>query len=312
MYRIASCPCCGSDVCERWPVLISPFVVEYALNGKRQNCALLSCSLCQFKFYDLRYDPQEVQRLYTDYRGERYFETRHKYEFWYTKAMNDGIGGDAREIQYRKQNLYEFLKGYTDTGGIRSVLDYGGDRGQFIPDDIGAERFVYDVSNVDPIASVVRLASAEAVNARCYDLVMVCHVLEHMSDPGGGLRAVMPVLAEKSFLYVEVPFEQFDISFVGRGAWYRRYLNAVARCNKVATLIDFISTACRRKLKFIPPFGFAKMHEHINFFTASSLRALLEKNGFSVVACEVRNSPTYAGFEKVISALAKVSPDEAF
>jgi hypothetical protein len=57
---------------------------------------------CSFRFFDSRLTDAEVQRLYAAYRGDGYFETRHAYEFWYSRKVNDGIGKDAAEITSRK------------------------------------------------------------------------------------------------------------------------------------------------------------------------------------------------------------------
>ena len=51
-------------------------------------------------------------------------------------------------------------------------------------------------------------------------------------------------------------------------------------------LVDLYSTVFRVRRALIPWFGFLKASEHINFYTAESLVALLRKAGFRVLACE--------------------------
>lgn len=51
------------------------------------------------------------------------------------------------------------------------------------------------------------------------------------------------------------------------------------------TLVDFYSSGFRDRFSVIPPLGFFKMHEHINFFDAVSLKRILEATGYHVVHC---------------------------
>ena len=53
---------------------------------------------------------------------------------------------------------------------------------------------------------------------------------------------------------------------------------------------DLLCTACRIKLERLPPFGFVAMREHMNFFTAASLRAMLAGNGFAVDFCGINRA----------------------
>jgi len=310
MYKTDVCLCCGSNHLTQIPALIAPFLSFYALGGGDKNCNLLICTECQFRFFDVRPDTEEVTRLYANYRGERYFEERHRHEFWYSRAINDGIGSDQHEIQLRKDSLAAFLGKSRDTSSIRSVLDYGGDRGQFIPDQLGSERFVYEISDAVPVEGVSRIESEAELAARRYDLVMICGVLEHMSDPAEALRTAKPLVApERGLVYIEVPFERPSLALVPRNTLYRAYLNALQRTGRLLELVDFLSTAFKLKLNFVPPFGFIKMHEHVNFFSQQAMAALVERNGFSVIASEVRGYHTHAGTDRMLSVLASSRSD---
>src|ERR1700744_724955 len=88
-------------------------------------------------FFDTRLSGAEIQKLYADYRGDAYFEARHRHEFWYTRKVNDGIGSDDVKIAARKRSLAEILGDRARS--FATVLDYGGDRGQVIADGWGAE-----------------------------------------------------------------------------------------------------------------------------------------------------------------------------
>ena len=50
--------------------------------------------------------------------------------------------------------------------------------------------------------------------------------------------------------------------------------------------VDLYSTYFRIRKGIIPPLGFLKASEHINFFTPQSLEALMSRMGFQVLVCQ--------------------------
>jgi hypothetical protein len=87
-------------------------------------------------------------------------------------------------------------------------------------------------------------------------------------------------------LYITVPNREFPLADIPTGGWYPAYLRLVLR-NRWATLaVDFWSTAVRVKFGRVPPLGFVKMHEHINFFDPACLRTMMRRSGLDVLACE--------------------------
>ena len=143
----------------RYPAVLSSFISEYVLNQPQQLCELLECRNCGARFFNLRFDQKEMGVLYSRYKGEQYFKVRHRKEFWYTQKVNDGLGHDESDIKARKEGMESFLKSLMDTGTLKTVLDYGGDRGQFIPDHFGKERYVFEVSNSEMVPGVVKISS---------------------------------------------------------------------------------------------------------------------------------------------------------
>ena len=224
MYQIDACPCCESQELQRWPAIVSPFITTYACGSKPQLCGLCECRSCTFRFFDSRLTDEEIAKLYAGYRGDEYYKARHACEPWYTRAANDGIGGDTHEIASRKQNLIAVLGDHAKS--ITTVLDYGGDRGQMIPDTLGRERFVYEISDAPTVDGVQRITQ---LNGRKFDFVMLAHVLEHCSEPKDMLNTLKPLLHERSLLYLEVPFERPTMSLAGTGSLQRNYLEHAAR-----------------------------------------------------------------------------------
>ncbi len=255
MITVDDCIICGSGVV-KWPGQIAPFIADYVFDGRLTKYDLCYCPRCQMIFSDVRFDDAEVSRLYSNYRGEDYCRIREAHEPGY-RRINDKFGNDAHGNLVRKRFIERVLS-KRDTATVGSVLDYGGDRGQLIPDGLAAaERYVYDVSGVPPIEGVHSITTAE--DAAPYDLVMCCQVLEHVSDPAGFLETLKTLLRDNGLLYVEVP----------AGIPTRRYFDV---------------TMGRRWLDRL---WHPRMHEHINYFTKASLRNALLLHGLTPLDTEI-------------------------
>lgn len=284
-----------------YPAVVAPFVANYAIGRKEQPTRLCECERCRFRFFEDRLTTGEVEKLYAGYRGDGYFAARHRYEPWYTRKVNDAIGKDEENKRNRRELVERFVRAHAEVSSVNTVLDYGGDSGQFIPDGIGREKFVYEISDVTPIEGVTRL---DTIGDRKFDFVMLSHVLEHCSEPLDVLSQVKPFVG--NLLYVEVPFERAELRFVGRGGIYSKYLGALRKLPPLLTAVDLFSTAARRKLDAIPPLGFMKLHEHINFFDEASLRALFDRAGFITIAIGRETIHGSLGDTPVLSALVRI------
>jgi hypothetical protein len=230
--------------------MLAPFVVEYVFCGDEYACHLCICPRCQLFFSDVRFDDAEINRLYKDYRGERYCQIREKHEPSYKSDINANFG-KSKAIATRKAFIETIITHHPTKRG-ESVIDYGGDRGQLIPDSLTpVKRFVYDISGVSPIAGVTSLDNP--ASHAPYDLVMCCGVLEHVSFPRIMLQDLSSLVAPGGALYIEVP----------AGIPTRRYFDITIGKSRLA-----------RNWKPI-------FHEHINYFTKSSLMNTLLLSGFT-------------------------------
>lgn len=137
------------------------------------------------------------------------------------------------------------------------LADVGGGVGHLTA---AARRRGWDAILIEPVPAAVRHATEVlGVPARCggigdldherFDLVVLSHVLEHLPDPSGALEGVAEVLGPDGHLYVEVP----NVASVARhllGASWSGW----------------------------------QPGQHIWFFSPRSLRRLLGRTGYSVVA----------------------------
>lgn len=306
MYTVETCPCCQSKKLQgRWAI-VAPFLAHYAVGREPFLCKLLECSDCSFRFFDVRLDPEEVIRLYSGYRGDRYFAERHRWEFWYSRKVNDGIGGDPEEIVQRVTALEKFILPHLNNGTVKTVLDYGGDRGQFIPKSIGTEKFVFELSDAQPEPGVNRISSEQELHSTKFDFIMALGVLEHCSDPATVVEQLRSCLNPGSLLCIGVPNERYGVGFAGKGSLYRSYLNALLRFPSALVAVDFYSATARIQLDHIPPFGLIKCHEHLNFFNRNSMTALLERTGFEVVDSKIESVAKYPARVESLYTLARL------
>jgi hypothetical protein len=266
------------------PALVAPFITERVLEGRWTPSRLLTCPACAFRGFDTRFDETEMERLYAGYRGEDYFRVRHRWEPWYGRAVNEGLSGDEAELRTRKGNLEALVARCLDRPPA-TVLDYGGDRGQFIPESWGAERHVFEVSGRDPLPGIHAVRDLRDLDGRTFGMVMLCQVLEHLPEPQAQLEALRPRVGD-GHLYVEVPLERPKLDWAGRWPWGPAGLAWLSRHPWLLRLVDLHSTFFRIRLGRIPPLGLLKASEHINFFTDASLRALMARSGYEVLACE--------------------------
>jgi SAM-dependent methyltransferase len=236
-------------------------------------------------FFEDRFDDQEIATLYSDYRSESYYRVRHYWEPWYTRAFNSELGG-AREMTMRRAVYVKTLREFAPDDRVDTVLDFGGDRGQLMIGGPGRFHYVYDISGVEPEPGVIRIADGASLTEQIFDLVLLCEVLEHVSEPIRLLREVITHVKPGGLLYITVPNREFPLTDIPSSSWYPAYLRLILMSRWATMATELWSTASRVKFKRIPPLGFAKMHEHVNFFDPGSFHELLRRVGLAILTCE--------------------------
>lgn len=243
------------------PAILMPFVAHRAFgwepveitddwglrtikNGMAYSlCNSLQCVDCGLLFLDIRFTKSEMHSLYDGYRDERYTELREKYEPGYSER-NDSLEAGVGYLA----EIEEFL-----TPHLRfpiSLLDWGGDTGRNTPFKNRNERFhIYDISSKPVIDGAQRVGKSTAF-CTPYDLIVCSNVLEHVPYPAETLLDIRKSMGRETVLYIEVPHE--DI---------------------VRTASSEVELCTKKK----------HWHEHINFFTETSLQRLLSRCGLSAV-----------------------------
>jgi len=253
--------------------LVAPFLARRIWNRTPFRAELVECTGCGFAFYNPRLEPEEEQRLYAGYRNGEYQRTRHLFEPYYTEAFNADLFSEET-MRRRQDALKRLLSPHLSNVDVRSILDFGGGRGQLISDLIPcAARYVYDISEADPIAGSCKLKSLAECRSHEYGLIICSNVLEHIAFPRDIMRDIAGIASPGTLIYLEVPHEH---PFSLRA--------------KLQRLIDQLSLLARRPRVAVSLAGVGMwhvMHEHVNFFSRAALGQLASSTGLKIQASGV-------------------------
>lgn len=176
----------------------------------------------------------------------------HYEEDYYASSWNK----DDTEIRYRVKEVQSFKKG-------GKLLDIGCGAGRFIK---LAKEFDFNVEGTE-LSKFASKYVEDKLSVPChqgqledmqlkdndYDIVTLWHVIEHLPDPLKVLKQIHRTLKDKGLLFVATPNEDF---------WYMR--KNPKRADRVRE--DLI-----------------KVEGHLYFFTAETLKKMMEKAGFKVI-----------------------------
>ena len=243
------------------------------------------CNGCGLYFYSKRFTESQLEMMYSHYRDERYQKHRQRFEPWYTKKVNFGIGNSQETIALRKANLLKLVNRAVINGTISppmSIVDWGGDQGQFIPDFQHApKKMVYEISNVKPISGVGQVASIQEIKTVEPDFIMICHVLEHDHCARETINTITELIPENGILYIEVPDDRISITPKHHtSVWWQLFL---LNHRLLFIVLDAYSLFTLRILKKRLPLQILKQSEHVNFFNRDSIVVVLKSFGFEPI-----------------------------
>ena len=266
---------------------MAPFLANRIWNREAFAAEYIHCSRCDFGFFNPRLEPAEEARLYKGYRDEEYLTVRHSTEPWYTASLNSSFD-DLQTMDARRRRLRKIFSNCLSSAGPTSVLDFGGDRGELIDALFpGSEKFVYDISGVQPLPGIRSVSLAEGTQ-KCFGLIICSNVLEHVANPRGLLREIESVAKPGTFIFLEVPIESpGDLRTIVK----RLIQETILFVTRPTLAIQLL------KLRSINV-----MHEHLNFF---SLRSL-ERLAASFKSWDIIATGQYAPFVRTASPTAWV------
>lgn len=154
------------------------------------------------------------------------------------------------------------------------ILDWGGDTRKNTPFKTRNTTFhVYDISNKEMVSGAKKIEKIVAAENQ-YDLVVCSNVLEHIPYPIEIISEIKESMGSDSLLYVEIPLEE------------------VVRVNNAETAL------VKKK----------HWHEHINFFTGKSIKALFVQAGLSIVDARELEVTVSSQLSHIYMIVAKLRP----
>ncbi len=278
IIQVSECVICNGPIRKLKNALVAPFLATRIWNRSPFLLTLVACDRCEFKFYNPRFDDEELQRLYVGYRSDDYQKMRHASEIWYTPKFNHDLAS-PESYASRRARLASILQHHIGKRRIDCILDHGGDRGDLVAGLFdGAEAFVYDISGVTPATGVIATNDPAGCGA---DLIINSNVLEHVGFPRQVVSEVIAAAPQGGLIYLEVPCEN--------------PFGTVRMARRIAQIAVMSVTRPALIKSIIHPASLYMMHEHINYFTEACLSTLLRACGANLIASGAYGSSGRAG-----------------
>lgn len=236
-----TCIVCGNHEVTYDRAHFAPFLKERMFLGQEKETRLVHCLHCGTFYSEYRPGETEMERLYSKYRDEAYEAQRKRHERNYSNEI--AFYKEGRENRHKA--VERFLMPYVrEACNSKKILDYGGDRGQFIHDFfMDMECYVYDISLNETMDGVIPLRTMDEVKKMEWDVILCMMLLEHVSDPMETMGQLVGLMHESTLLYVEVPFQTY-----------------------------------------MHQYSDVEINEHVNFFTEMSMVVAAEKFGLDIVS----------------------------
>jgi hypothetical protein len=282
------CLVCKQDELNSYNAILAPWIRQLCNLNPEETTSFLECKACGFCSFSYRYSESDMKSIYEHYRGQQYLTVRKSWEPWYTVKEADYYKLNESAVENRNdfmRSSFKSAKIHIDS--VDSVLDFGGDLGQFIPDEIRGKRYLLDPSNV-PVESeseTIRVSSLDQVPTEL-DLIMNCHTLEHLSDFQAVVDEIYRKIKKGRYFYLEVPMDGFKVKTFHKSRFYNSYLQLIQSNRSVLIFFNFMTGVFRQFLRKIPLMGVIQQSEHINYFGQKSLEILLGHSGFEVLSVQ--------------------------
>jgi hypothetical protein len=229
MEQIDNCIVCGSTQITKFNGEMFPFVVDRMSGnpGSDTQCFSIHCPICDYHGTNLRFNTEEESRYYKEYMSGEYLTHRVAYDGPSVQSTSEYQHAESF-VANRKLEIYNFVKDHANENNVESLLDYGGNNGDGIPDQfVNTRCYVLDTEIREHNSRVTFITP----NSPCeqMDLIMCSHVLEHVSDINYHMKKMRAILKPQKFLYVEVPNERGAQSMDGRK--FHEHINIFSMAN---------------------------------------------------------------------------------
>ena len=282
------CLICNQPRIASHSAILAPWIRELCNLSQNIDTIFLECHNCGFASFSYRYTEFDMKSIYENYRGQPYIATRRSWEPWYTTKEADYYKLNDAAVKNRNDFMRAaFEHARVSLDSVKSVLDFGGDLGQFIPPEIHDNRYLLDPSEVhlESDIGIVRISSLDQVPIEL-DLVMNCHTLEHLTDFQSVIDEIFLVLRRGGYFYLEVPLDGFKVKAFHKSRVYNSYLKLVQTNRYSLIAVNFLTGVYRQLYRKIPSMGIIQQSEHINYFGQKSLEILLRQSGFEILAVQ--------------------------
>lgn len=218
-----------------------------------KHIALRKCRNCGLVFVHPQPDEQELQNAYQ----ENYFSSSDHLDWGYQDYFQ--LEDEIRETSRARLDI---VKQYVNSGTLMEAgcatgwfLDEARQQG-FDVQGVELSRFAAEWGQTNLGLSIYPGTLKEAgYESESFGMAALWDVLEHVIDPLGELQEINRVLKEGGYLFVSIPHVGSPLAKLMGRKW----------------------------------FGYAKIKEHLFFFTKEAIAAALEQTGFEVVA--IHKSP---------------------
>lgn len=217
-----------------------------SLDDADGNFEVMSCKQCKFLWLSPLPSKQFLEAFYSD----SYFENMDR-NYSYELQAN-------QQLPYFRNNALKF-KSYGLSG---DVLDIGAASGEFLEclkevglGGVGLELSEYacEKARLKELEIYQGDLSHVAVKDKSYSGIHISHVLEHVQDPIDFMAEVYEKMDPGGILFVEVPYQFYSVTDLILGVFKKN-----------------------------PPFSHFSIH-HLSFFSPTTLRWLLENQGFQIL-----------------------------
>jgi len=203
MYKINYCPACLSKNIQIEKSKIAKFIAcrifETSIDSDIDSVGI-KCNDCEYVGSGERFTNIEENNLYKNYREKDYNDLREFCEPNYLEKISYYESNNF--IAERKLRANNLLIKNLNPKLIKTVLDFGGATGEFIPDIFSnADKYVYDISNVELVSGIKKYNN----QIKDIDIILCNHVLEHISDLQKIIEKIKKLTTNTCWGYFEVP-----------------------------------------------------------------------------------------------------------